>query len=150
MGRLPLWRKVASIPQVTFFKPAGVPLANLEEVTLTVEEAESLRLKDLEGLEQEACAEKMHVSRSTFARVLTSARRKVAQALLNGKAIRIEGGNFELAFRSFRCMNGHEWKIPFEVFTRSQPKECPTCRTLSFMPLFPPGYQRKRRHGLNR
>jgi predicted DNA-binding protein (UPF0251 family) len=90
-------RRVSSIPGVTYFKPAGIPLRELAEVQLTVEEAESLRLKDIEDLDQEQCAERMNVSRPTFQRVLESARRKVADALLNGKAIRIGGGNFETA-----------------------------------------------------
>jgi uncharacterized protein len=89
-------RRVAFIPGVTYFKPAGIPLRFLEEINLSVEEAEALRLKELEGLEQEQGADKMNVSRQTFQRILASARQKVADALLNGKAIRIEGGNFEI------------------------------------------------------
>lgn len=96
MTRPPKCRVIASMPGVTYFKPAGIPLRVLEEVRLSMEEAEALRLKDLEGLEQEQGAEKMGISRPTFQRVLTSARRKVAGALLNGRAIRIEGGNYEL------------------------------------------------------
>jgi predicted DNA-binding protein (UPF0251 family)/predicted Fe-Mo cluster-binding NifX family protein len=88
-------RRVEYLPDVNYFKPAGIPLRDLEEVCMSVEEAEALRLKDLEGLEQEQGAEKMNVSRPTFQRVLASARQKVADALLNGKAIRIEGGNFQ-------------------------------------------------------
>ncbi len=88
-------RRVAFRPGVTYFKPAGIPLSELEEVIISVEEAEALRLKELERLEQEQGAEKMNVSRPTFQRVLASARQKIADALLNGKAIRIEGGNFE-------------------------------------------------------
>ena len=88
-------RRVAFRPGVTYFKPAGIPLSELEEVIISVEEAEALRLKELEGLEQEQGAEKMNVSRPTFQRVLAAARQKIADALLNGKAIRIEGGNFE-------------------------------------------------------
>jgi predicted DNA-binding protein (UPF0251 family) len=91
------WRRVAFIPEATYFKPAGIPMRVLEEVCLSVEEAEAIRLKDLEGLEQEQGAEKMNISRPTFQRVLGAARRKIAEALLNGKAIRIEGGNFEMA-----------------------------------------------------
>lgn len=91
------WRRVAFIPEATYFKPAGIPMRVLEEVRLSVEEAEAVRLKDLEGLEQEQGAEKMNISRPTFQRVLVSARQKIAEALLNGKAIRIEGGNFEMA-----------------------------------------------------
>jgi predicted DNA-binding protein (UPF0251 family)/predicted Fe-Mo cluster-binding NifX family protein len=90
-------RRVEFLPDVTYFKPAGVPLKNLEEISMSIEEAESLRLKDLEGLEQEQGAVRMNVSRPTFQRVLASAREKIADALLNGKAIRIEGGNFEIA-----------------------------------------------------
>jgi predicted DNA-binding protein (UPF0251 family) len=89
-------RRVAFMPGVTFFKPAGVPMKALQETALSVEEAEALRLKDLEGMEQEPAAERMNVSRPTFQRTLASARRKVADAILNGKAIRIAGGDFEM------------------------------------------------------
>jgi len=96
MPRLPKCRRVAFLPNVTYFKPAGIPLRLLDEVILSVEEAEAIRLKDLEGLAQKPSAEKMNISRPTFQRVLASARRKIADVLLNGKAIRIEGGNFEV------------------------------------------------------
>ena len=59
-------RRVAFMPGVTYFKPAGIPLRDLEEIRLSVEEAEALRLKELEGLEQEQGAEKMSISRQTF------------------------------------------------------------------------------------
>jgi len=126
MGRPPLWRRVDFIPEITYFKPAGIPLAQLQEVRLSVEEAEAIRLKDIETLEQEECAQKMHISRTTFARVLTLARQKVADALLNGKGIRIEGGNFEMVARRFRCVNGHEWDVPFEVMTTTLTRSCPS------------------------
>lgn len=139
MGRRQLWRKVSSIPLITYFKPAGIRMAELGEVRLLVEEAEAIRLKDLEGMEQEECAQKMNISRSTFSRLLDSARQKIADALLNGKAIRIEGGNFEMAVRRFRCMEGHEWEVPFETMISAPPEVCPRCDTPSIMPLFPPG-----------
>ena len=142
MGRRQLWRKVSSIPLITYFKPAGIRMAKLEEVKLLVEEAEAIRLKDLEGLEQEECAQKMNISRSTFSRLLDPARQKIADALLNGKAIRIEGGNFEMAVRRFRCMEGHEWEVPFETMISAPPEVCPKCDTPSIMPLFPPGIHR--------
>jgi predicted DNA-binding protein (UPF0251 family) len=97
MPRPPKCRRVSSLPEATYFKPAGIPLRLLDEVILSVEEAEAIRLKDLEGLEQEQSAEKMNISRPTFQRVLASARQKIADALLNGRAIRIEGGHFEVA-----------------------------------------------------
>jgi predicted DNA-binding protein (UPF0251 family) len=143
MGRRQLWRKVSSIPQVTYFKPAGLRMAGLQEIRLLVEEAEAVRLKDLEGLEQEECAAKMNISRSTFSRLLDSARQKIADALLNGKAIRIEGGNFEMAVRRFRCLKGHEWEVPFETMISAPPENCPECDTPSIMPLFPPGMHRR-------
>jgi predicted DNA-binding protein (UPF0251 family) len=90
-------RRVGFIPDVTYFKPAGVPLRELDEVVLTVEELEAVRLKDHEGLEQEAAAERMQVSRPTFRRILVGARLKIAEALISGKAIRIEGGVYTLS-----------------------------------------------------
>ena len=139
MGRPPLWRRVDFIPPVTYFKPAGVPLASLEEIQLSVEEAETIRLKDLEGLEQEDCAQKMNISRTTFARTLSSARQKMADALLSGKAIRIEGGNFQMARQRFRCYSGHEWDVPFEVMVDKPPQYCPTCNTSNILPVPSPG-----------
>ncbi len=142
MGRQPRWRRVDFLPQVTYFKPAGVPLAHLKEVRLSIEEAEAIRLKDIEGLDQKDCAQKMRVSRPTFARILLSVRQKMADALLNGKAMRIEGGNYEMAVRRFRCSNGHEWEVPFEVMIKEPPELCPTCSTPDIMVLRPwrPGW----------
>ena len=133
-------RRVDFIPEVTYFKPAGIPLRALEEVRLTVEEAEAIRLKDLEGLEQEEGAQKMNISRPTFQRVLASARQKIADALLNGKAIRIEGGNFEMSPRRFYCANSHEWEVPFETAVKATPQPCPVCNEPSVEPLVPAGF----------
>jgi predicted DNA-binding protein (UPF0251 family) len=139
-------RRVTYLPGVTFFKPAGIPLRSLEEVRLSLEEAEALRLKDLEGLEQEEGAEKMNVSRPTFQRVLASARKKIADALLNGKAIRIEGGNFEIAHSRFRCERGHEWEV--ETPTTVLPQFCPTCNTSEVQSVLETGFNYdSRRHG---
>ena len=99
-------RRVAHIPGTIYFKPAGIPLSELDEIVVSVDEIEAIRLKDIEGLEQEQGAEKMNISRPTFQRVLASARKKTADALLNGKAIRIEGGNFEVTSLSCECFNG--------------------------------------------
>lgn len=85
-------RWIGFLPGATYFKPAGVPLRVLDEVIVTLDEIEALRLADLEGCYQEAAAERMKISRPTFARTVESARRKVADALVNGKALRIEGG----------------------------------------------------------
>lgn len=90
-------RQISAAPKVSYFKPRGIPLVGLEEVRLSVEELEALRLADLEGRPCcEACG-LMGVSRHTFGRVLNSARRAVAEALVVGKALRIEGGNWVFA-----------------------------------------------------
>lgn len=89
-------RMVEREPIHTVFKPAGVRKAMLEEIVLTVEQLEAIRLKDMEGLEQEACAELMHISRSTFQRLLILAREKVVRALIEGKALRIDGGHYRV------------------------------------------------------
>ncbi len=124
------------MPNVTYIKPAGVPLRFLEEVTLSVEEVEAIRLKDLEALDQMEAAEKMNVSRPTYQRVLISARRKIADALLNGKAIRIEGGNFEIAPGRLRCAEGHEWDMP-QTAEGECPPACPRCGSSDVTALHP-------------
>ena len=97
MPRPRLCRLVGFQPRATYFKPAGARMIELKETILTVDEFEAVRLKDLAGLEQSECAEKMRVSQPTFHRLVSSARRKIADALVNGKALKIEGGNFEFA-----------------------------------------------------
>jgi len=95
MARPKLCRRILAEPSVTYFKPRGIPLRDLEEVTLHVDEFEAIRLKDLEILEQEECAKKMNISQPTFHRLVLSARKKISDAIVNGKAIKIEGGNFK-------------------------------------------------------
>jgi predicted DNA-binding protein (UPF0251 family) len=111
---------------VTYFKPRGVPLTSLESVGLSVDEFEAIRLKDLEGLEQTTAADSMRISQPTFHRVIETARKKVADALVNGKAIRIEGGEYMSdANRKFKCLDcGNKWKEPHG---RGRPDACPKC-----------------------
>ncbi len=96
MVRPKLCRRIFAEPDVTYFKPRGIPLRQLEQATISFDEFEAVRLKDLNGLEQEECAKKMNVSQPTFHRMVLSARKKIADAIINGKAIRIEGGNYRL------------------------------------------------------
>ncbi|HPS68158.1 MAG TPA: DUF134 domain-containing protein [Holophaga sp.] len=96
MPRPPCCKRIAELPGVRYFKPRGVPLSVLEEVVLTLEELESLRLAHLEGLYQQEGAGRMGVSRATFGRMLDAAHRKVAKALVEGCALRIEGGTFQV------------------------------------------------------
>ena len=146
MPRPTRWRTVAGVPSVTYFKPAGIPLRLLSEVRLAVEEMEAIRLKDLEGLEQEECAQKMSVSRPTFHRVLKAARQKVADAFVNGKAIRIEGGNFAAPGQEFHCVpHGHAWQIAAGPVTSAHPLACPTCGSSRVLPVPAPALYAGRR-----
>ncbi len=121
-------RRVGSIPESNYFKPRGIPLSMLEEVVLTVDECEAIRLADLEGLYQEQAAERMKVSRQTFGRIVESAHKKVAEALVKGKALKIEGGEFEMAsMRKFRCFDcQHAWDLPYGT---GRPENCPSCKS---------------------
>jgi len=83
-------RRIFFNPKVTYYKPRGVPMRVLDQVNLSSEELEALRLKNLEELEQTEAAKKMETSQSTFQRILSSAYKKIADALINGKAIKIE------------------------------------------------------------
>jgi len=120
-------RRVGAGPAVSWFKPAGVPLEGLPEVVLALDELEALRLADLEGLYQETAAARMNVSRATFGRIVASARRKVAAALVEGHALRIEGGPVEVVEeRTFACAAcGATCSAPHGT---PRPAECPACR----------------------
>ena len=89
-------RRVARLPEVTYYKPRGIPLSVLQHVELTVDEFEAIRLADLEHLYQEEAARRMNISRQTFGRILDAAHAKVADALVNGKALSIDGGPVEV------------------------------------------------------
>jgi len=80
------------MPAVTYFKPRGVPLSSLKEVSLTIDELEAIRLADLEDLEQTVAAKKMKISQSTLQRILKEGHKKIAEALVLGKSIKVEGG----------------------------------------------------------
>lgn len=128
MPRPPIRRLVEHLPPATYFKPAGVPLRHLDEVTLSVDEVEALRLKDLEGLEQETAAARMGVARTTFRRVLIAAREKLADALVHGKAIRIEGGPFLHVSPGLVCAHCGVPRRPAEPGQgRGAKARCPRC-----------------------
>lgn len=90
MPRPQIHRRVSGKPLSDYFKPAGIPLRELEESLLGLAEFEAIRLIDVQGLSQQEAGEHMHISQSTLSRTLDSARKKVADAVVNGKAIRIE------------------------------------------------------------
>jgi len=89
MVRPRLCRRIRFNPDITYFKPQGVPMRYLEVIELTTEEAEALRLRNMKDLEQEEAAKKMNTSQSTFQRILSSAYKKITEALIEGKAIKI-------------------------------------------------------------
>lgn len=103
MGRPPKERRVGYIPEVKFFKPVGIPKRELKEVSLTIEEVEAIRLKDKEGLTQQEASERMEVSRPTFQRILTEARKKITDALIEGKSLKFRGGNYRFKPRCVKC-----------------------------------------------
>jgi predicted DNA-binding protein (UPF0251 family) len=99
MPRPRICRRIFFQPDVTYFKPAGVRMIDLEETSLTFDELEAIRLIDFEEIEQEQAAKQMKISQPTLSRLLSSARKKISEAIIKGKAIKIEGGNFKFAGR---------------------------------------------------
>ncbi|MDR3640696.1 MAG: DUF134 domain-containing protein [Humidesulfovibrio sp.] len=135
-------RHIAGAPACKVFKPAGRPTATLEEVALSLEEYEAIRLADFEALYQEEAAQRMGVSRQTFGRTIARARAKVARALVLGGVLRIEVSEAEAAAltaplpalardqRAFSCQScGHAWQEPFGT---GRPKACPACGAGAF------------------
>jgi len=96
MPRPRKWRKVCCLPMSTRFGPLNGALGSDCFVTMTVDEYETIRLIDLEGFTQESCADQMHIARTTVQRIYNDARKKLADCLVCGKILRIEGGDFEL------------------------------------------------------
>ena len=120
-------RIVTCDPAISYFKPRGVPLRLMEEVRLTIDQMEALRLADLEGLSQEEAGARMGVSRATFGRIIQRARRVVAEALIHGKAILLEGGNYQVKStnRHFVCDScDHHWDVGCGT---GRPAQCPAC-----------------------
>lgn len=125
-------RLVAFNPDVSYFKPRGIPLMELEEVVMKVDECEAIRLADLMNLSHEEAGRQMGVSRATFGRIVQRARRNVADAVINGKAIRIEGGQYRLVgdLRIFYCRGCNQtWQEPLGT---GPPRECPSCKGTEF------------------
>lgn len=126
MPRPRCWRRIGWLPECRFFQPAGKAVK--DKVILELDEVEALRLADLLGFHQEEAATKMGVSRATFGRILEQAHRKVAAAVVEGKALEIktEGGNMIVVpKRSFVCYDcGHTWQVPYG---EPRPGCCPAC-----------------------
>ncbi len=129
---------IRQLPPAVGYKPAGVSLGEIEEVEVSFAEMEAIRLVDAEQLDMGEAADKMAVSRTTFFRIVNSARHKVATALWQGSALRIEGGVFRVADhederrRLFACgVCGHRWSTPYGTGQRGRDMGCPQCRSRS-------------------
>ena len=130
MARPIKWRKIENFPAISYFIPGDSEVEGIPEIIINLEELEAIRLKDLEGFEQGECAEKMEVSRPTFQRILLSAREKIADSLVNGKAIHIVGGNFTQNICPVRCDDcGNEWMDRYEKLDsiKDTAYTCPAC-----------------------
>lgn len=125
-GRPRCPRRIEREPDITYFKPRGIPLNELGVVIILFEELETIRLTDIEGMEQEQAAQLMGISRRVFWEDLQSARRKIAEALVEGKAIRIEGGSYRVESKRWhKCQNcKNEWEEHYET---GKPRKCPKC-----------------------
>ncbi|MCG8473109.1 MAG: DUF134 domain-containing protein [Desulfobacterales bacterium] len=124
----PKKERVVGVPTgLSYFKPGGIPLRKLEETQLSVDELEAFRLCDLEQLSHEEAGRRMNVSRATLGRIVRQARRKVADALVNAKALKVEGGNYRIMeeLRLFACSGcGKRWEEPYGT---GRPAGCPGC-----------------------
>ena len=127
MARPKCQRRINWAPQAVYFKPRGIPLTLLEEVELELDELEALRLADYQKLYQDQAATKMGVSRATFGRIVEQARLKISDALVNGKALRINGGESVMVqTREFVCSEcKHTWQLPYGT---GRPEQCPECK----------------------
>ncbi|QVK18207.1 DUF134 domain-containing protein [Mycoplasmatota bacterium] len=106
MPRPKKWRKVCCLPESDRFGPLNAPINEEYFVTMTVDEYETIRLIDLEGFTQETCAKQMNIARTTVQGIYNDARKKLAESLVNGKVLRIEGGDYKLCEGIEKSCNG--------------------------------------------
>jgi uncharacterized protein len=129
MSRPCICRQIQICPKRAHFVPKGSNPQDLEVVTLTLDEWEALRLTDLEGLYQEQAAANMNISRQTLGNIVSSAHRKIADFLIHGKSLKIDGGNVEMVKRLFTCAEcSHEWEVACGT---GRPMECPACQSVN-------------------
>lgn len=125
MARPKKHRRINCDPMSYYFKPAGVPIGHLEEIILEDDELEALRLGDLLNLSQEDAAVKMKISRATFGRIVNSAHIKIADSIINGKAIKISvelnEGEDSLFYSCGKC------GLKLRMRHRRQFARCPKC-----------------------
>lgn len=123
MARPVSTRKICHPPLYNYFAPGLHPAVHQEEIVLTLDELEAVRLADHEGMYQDDAAQMMGISRQTFGRIIENARKKIAGAIVTGKAIRVDGGEVDIAGSGmYHCYDCHfSWKIS------GKRKKCPKC-----------------------
>ncbi|MCE5266101.1 MAG: DUF134 domain-containing protein [Deltaproteobacteria bacterium] len=127
MPRPKCCRQIGAMPGRSCFQPEGAESGACDEVLLNLDEYEALRLADFEGLYQEQAAARMNISRQTFGRIVEAARRKIADVLVNGKALRIDGGSVSLkSAEPFRCPRCR--KTISRDCGKCEEVSCPHCR----------------------
>ncbi|HHJ51906.1 MAG TPA: DUF134 domain-containing protein [Caldithrix abyssi] len=136
-------RWVANPPRYTLFKPSGIPGQELPVIILTIDEFEAIRLADLMGLDHQRAADQMGISRPTFSRLIEKARHKYAKALVEGFALRIEGGHVDFQQPFFECDHCGA------VFPPSGSERCPECASANVHP-WAGGKHRGHGHGWGR
>jgi len=125
-------RIVHEPPLFTNFKPIGVKGLSLEQISLSLDEFEAFRLSDNKGLSQAEAAEEMGISRPTFTRLIEQARKKIAELIVNGKMLNIEGGNIHFRKNIMRCQScGHM----FNTNINEHISECPNCKSPNLLNL---------------
>ncbi|MCD4793343.1 MAG: DUF134 domain-containing protein [Bacteroidales bacterium] len=117
-------RRVHKPPFYTRFKPTGIAAKDLKQLTLSLDEYEAIRLADFYGMSQEEAAEEMEISRPTFTRLIEQARKKMADFLINGKVLILEGGNIHFKNNVIRCEDcGHMFTTSLQTIIQN----CPNC-----------------------
>ena len=120
-------RKVGLTPGCRRFGPSGGIAGEGQAIFLQLDELEAIRLADMEGLYQEAAAKNMGISRQTFGNIIDSAHKKIADAIINAREIKIEGGEVKMMERKFVCSGcKKEWALPYGT---GRPVDCPACQS---------------------
>ena len=122
-------RNVLMPPSFNNFKPVGIKMTNMEQILLTLDEYEALRLADYDGLEHSEAAEKMNISRPTFTRLITKTRQKIAEFIVEGKALQIEGGSVHFSQNMILCLNCEN---RYQVSLNKKEYACPECGSKKF------------------
>ncbi len=124
MARIKKQRIVDSPPLFSTYKPAGIMRSELQQLPLALDEYEAIRLADYQGMDHAEAAAEMEISRSTFSRLIEEARKKMAQFLIEGRELYIEGGNIHFRGNVIRCRScGYMFNIKIGTVL----SECPEC-----------------------